>query len=165
MQKYTSRHTSVNSNKLPAIYTRFKVGRSSIVFDYGCGKFIDHIKQSLPAGVTYLPYDPFNQPQEVNCRSIERLAKACYEREPVDIVCSNVLNVIDDDRAVNDIALFFNTIHSLVGGSVFVAVYEGNKTGIGKPTGNDQYQRNLPIEWYKGLFPRSSIENRTIILQ
>lgn len=162
MQNFTGRNTSINSKKLPAVYRRFLFdGR--IVLDYGCGRYTDHIRNSFADGTEYLPYDPFNQPSEVNTRSMARVAEACDQHIPVDIVCSNVLNVIDDDEEIARIASWIKSICHRSGGIAYITVYEGDKSGIGRQTGADQYQRNESIGKYRKYFPSAVIKRRTII--
>ena len=151
-QTYTSARTSMNAQKLPKVYGKIPVpARNSLLFDYGCGKYTDHIRAALP-GVVYCPYDPFNQPDDVNARSLYYVRTAAHIRMPVTVVCSNVLNVIDDVDTLRGIAA---TIVSLVvrsGGIGYVTVYTGDRSGVGRQTGPDQYQRNEPLQAYLPLF-------------
>jgi hypothetical protein len=69
----TSKNTSINSKKLPAIYNRLdwdalrerwakitKFDRTPIVLDFGCGRYTDHIEQFLTTkGFIFRGYDPF----------------------------------------------------------------------------------------------------------
>ena len=49
------------------------------------------------------------------------------------------------------IAMYFNKV-TLRGQAIFVTVYEGNKSGIGKITKEDCYQRNEPLSDYLKYF-------------
>ena len=151
-QSFTSARTSVNSGKLPKVYGLLPpLPRHHILFDYGCGKYTDHIAAAVPC--VYCPYDPFNKPEDVNARSVYYVRVAMRAHYPVTVVCSNVLNVIDSDDAMQDIA---NTIMQIVyhtGGTGYVTVYEGDRSGVGRQTGPDQYQRNAPLRDYLRLFP------------
>ena len=71
MQSFTSKETSINSVKLPAVYKRATFS-APVVLDYGCGKYTEHIRRVIPEGVDYLPYDPFNQPDDVNRASLRK---------------------------------------------------------------------------------------------
>ena len=164
MQSYTGRNTSINAKKLPAVYRKFLFdGR--VVLDYGCGRYTDHIRKSFADGTEYLPYDPFNQPAEINANSMDRVTELCAKHIPIDVVCSNVLNVIDDDEEIAKIASFIKKICYTSGGCGYVTVYEGDKSGVGKQTGADQYQRNEPIGNYRNkYFPSSVIKRGTILI-
>lgn len=165
MQKYTSSATSINRSKLPAIYRRANL-RHSMVFDYGCGKYTDHIRDhvfSIHKG--YLPYDPYNQPDDVNASTITLVINAMYLHLPIDVVCSNVLNVIDDDAEVQKIARHLEEIVQATGGTAHVSVYEGDRSGIGRRTGADQYQRNEPLRAYLRFFRNASIRNGIIVVE
>lgn len=167
-QTRTSAATSINARKLPAVYSRFSIAPGSVVFDYGCGKYTDHIRAALPAGCLYLPFDPYNQPAEVNERSRFLLAYlARFSRRPVVVICSNVLNVIDSDDAMKAAAAELFQLVTDAAGVGLVTVYEGDRTGNGRETGPDQWQRNQRTRDYLELFPagHARISKNTIILQ
>lgn len=164
MQSFTSSATSINAVKLPRIYNTIPAPiNGSIVFDYGCGRYTDHIRSAMP-GVVYLPYDPFNQPAEVNRQSLYLLRLAMYLHTPVTVVCSNVLNVIDSDREIESIASRITDAVNRSGGVAYITVYEGNRSGTGCQTGPDQYQRNEPLRQYLRFFRSAVIYNRMIIV-
>lgn len=166
-QTRTSAATSINRNRLPAVYGRFQFAPGSVVFDYGCGRYTDHIRKALP-GCNYLPFDPYNQPDAVNENSRAALyLLTLLHRCPVTVVCSNVLNVIDDAETLQAIADKLTEIATTTGGRALVTVYEGDRTGHGRETGPDQYQRNERTRDYLHLFPagRARIEKNTIIIE
>ena len=162
-QNYTSKATSINSGRLPAVYGKAKLSAHSVL-DYGCGKYTEHIRSAL-AGKQYLPYDPYNQPDPVNNTSMFIVRCAMNTGIPVDVVCSNVLNVIDDDRTVQKIAHHIEEIATASGGTGYVTVYEGNRSGTGRQTGPDQYQRNEPLRNYLRYFRNATIRNGMIIVK
>lgn len=161
-QTFTSARTSINSAKLPAVYNKAPLN-ARIVFDYGCGKYIDHIKYFL-VGRTYLAYDPYNQPRDVNEESVCLLRLAMQTHCPVDVVCSNVLNVIDCDVAVEAIAKKICDICETTGGKGYITVYEGDRSSVGRQTGADQYQRNAPLRQYLRFFRNATIQNGMIVV-
>lgn len=141
MQKYTSKNTSVNTKKLPRVYNSIDWSVISSIYypekftvlDYGCGKDV-----SLPRNLIesnngiYIPYDP-------NWLPNSEAKKANV------IICSNVLNVIDDDKEVERIHNFIKNNSDIY----FISVYEGDKSGVGKKTKDDCYQRNELTSKYK----------------
>lgn len=163
MQTYTSKNTSINREKLPAVYRKVKF-RSRIVLDYGCGKYTEHIRNHLLGKHVYLPFDPYNQTEEVNKASRFVLSLALANKDSVDVVCSNVLNVIDNDGEVQNIAEEIESITTATGGTAYITVYEGNRSGIGKQTGKDQYQRNEPLRSYLRFFRNATIKNGMIVI-
>lgn len=166
-QNYTSAATSINKNKLPAIYSRVSIPAGSIVLDYGCGRYTDHIRKHL-SGSEYLPYDPFNQPQAVNHDSVMKINTARIIGEPVTVICSNVLNVIDGESEIRDILRNIAAIIRATGGKAYITVYEGDRTGNGKQTGPDQYQRNECLSKYLKFVPdmvKARISRNMIILE
>ena len=164
-QVFTSAATSINRTKLPAVYSRAPL-RAGLVLDYGCGRYTEHIREHLEKvpGAVLLPYDPYNQPADVNNASMAAVRRAAADRIPVDVVCSNVLNVIDDDGTVRFIADQIEGITSRTGGTAYITVYEGDRTGNGKQTGPDQYQRNAPLRDYLKYFRKATIKRGMIIV-
>lgn len=152
-QTFTSAATSINASRRPAVFGKLpKLPPHSLLLDYGCGRYTDHIAASLP-GVVYLPFDPYNQPDDVNRTTLSMLAVACHTGTPVTVTCSNVLNVIDDDETLHKIAAAIMGIVYRTGGKAYITVYEGDRSYIGRQTGPDQYQRNEPLREYLRLFP------------
>ena len=164
MQKYTSANTSINKTKLPKVYSNTKF--SGKVFDLGCGKYTVHIRRHLEKeNSTLLPYDPFNQPANVNADSLNKVLNSIRKHEPVNVVCSNVLNVIDDDNEVQKICKRIEYIVRKTGGHGFLTVYEGDRSGIGRKTGADQYQRNEPIRNYLRFFRSAKVSKQMIVIE
>jgi len=164
-QTYTSAGTSINSRNLPAVF-RKATFTASIVMDYGSGKYTEHIREFINGQHrTYLPFDPYNQTEERNRTTALIVMNAMGTHFPVDVVCSNVLNVIDDDDTVRKIAGHIEEIVTATGGTGFVTVYDGNRSGIGRRTGPDQYQRNEPLRNYLRFFRSATIRNGMIIVK
>lgn len=156
----TSKNTSINSKKLPAIYNRLnwenlrlewlhKAAFSStpIILDIGCGRYTEHTEHfCAQKGFIYKGYDPYWKTEEEN--------KECLALNPFIVICSNVLNVIKDKEIFNNLQglirsfryrdRFYRTQLSLF----FITVYEGDRSYIGQVTKKDCYQRNLPLSEY-----------------
>lgn len=159
-QTYTSKATSINRDKLPVVYRKVSF-RGRTVLDYGCGKYIEHIVKHLQGEccASYLPYDPYNQPDKVNRNTVQFLDEAIHYprgawnfRPVIDVVCSNVFNVIDDDNVIRDIVSRIEEVVTISNGTAFITVYEGDRSGVGRRTGKDQYQRNEPLKSYLRFF-------------
>lgn len=158
MQNYSSSGTSINKNKLPVLFGKIldKLPDKATVFDYGCGKYTAHIRNAVEkAGCRYLPYDPYNQPQEVNEDSRRWALFSRLAGHPVIVTCSNVLNVIDDDSTICEIIDDMRSI----GNRTVVTVYEGDGKGIGRQTGPDSYQRNMKLKTYIPLIEKAGAKN------
>ena len=151
-QNYTSANTSINQNKLSSAFTKIKP--YGAVLDYGCGKYTDHIKEYVMSDkgdkfktFCYFPYDKYNQSEFTNKRAI-RYGKT-YGYNTVYI--NNVLNVIDNNDTIwNILYECFDMCN--IGGKVVIQIYEGNKSGIGKETKTDCFQRNEKTESYIKFF-------------
>ena len=145
-QTYTSANTSVNSKRLPAIYkkidwNKLKVVKCGdlVVLDIGAGKYIQHIKEYIESkGGEYIPYDPYNLSPADNL-----YAGANFHRATV-IICSNVFNVIKEEKVIYD-------LHNMIRSyrvPYFISVYEGDKSWIGHETKKGCWQRNEDIYAY-----------------
>lgn len=147
MQTITSSATSINTKRLPAVYNKinwFKYkDKNLVLFDYGCGKkeTRDLISNMLSDyGIEYIPYDKYNMSEEEIKKNLSRIEDADI------IVCSNVLNVINDGNIICDILKKFHELSRY--SDIFIMVYEGDRTGRGKETSKG-YQTNLKKEMYQ----------------
>lgn len=146
-QNYTSAGTSINSSHAPALFTKGIIPPVSwlTVFDYGCGKYPGIISNAIKNG--YYGYDKFNQSEETNKEFFKALKQT--SRNSRVFTCCNVLNVIDDDSVVQEIINFATKNFN----HCYFQIYEGNKSGIGKPTKNNTcYQRNAKTADYLNKF-------------
>jgi len=124
-QRYTSADTSINSSKLPAVYkkTAKMISATDTVIDYGCGKHFD----TYGLDDRFTGYDPFNYDHP---EALEKHYDVAF--------LSNVLNVIAESEVRAEILRTLQTLAN----RVYITVYEGNKSGIGKVTKRDCYQLN-----------------------
>lgn len=146
MQSRSSANTSMNSVKLPTAFT--KVTPHGHVCDFGCGKYTDHIKAhcDLSGALSYNPYDPYNQPEDENNKTAFIAEKRGFDM----VYCCNVLNVIDSLTGIYEA---ISTVLSWLlyhRGTAIFQIYEGDKSGIGKETKWDCWQRNERAEKYIG---------------
>lgn len=130
-QKYTSANTSINSTKMPRIYSLVsdRISDNDIVIDYGCGKYFDNYNLDS----RFFGYDPYNRPDERVLNSEYNIA-----------LCSNVLNVIMEREQRIDLLKKLKNLAK----KTFITVYEGDKSGVGKVSKNDCYQLNRKVSDY-----------------
>lgn len=149
-QEYDSSVTSINSAKLPTIFSLVqKLGgfkQGSLNLDYGGGRF-DNVAQYLKDyDVLNLVYDPFNRSKAHNKDVLEFIKK---NGGADTVTCSNVLNVIKEPE--NRLSVIKNCDRLVKsGGTVYFTVYEGSGSGEGKA--NDKrksYQTNMKTEDYQ----------------
>lgn len=143
-QEYSSAKTSVR--KIPAVYTNYEFQDGNVILDYGCGKFVEDVQKRLyNTGCIVLPYDPYNQPKDVNDTTME-LAKTLN----IDyIVCSCVLNVIKETEIIKDIINDIRT-YSNPNTKIIFNIYQGNKSSVCNET-SCGWQRNEPTRNYAEL--------------
>lgn len=163
-QSFTSAATSINKNRLPAIYNKIQFEQGEKVLDYGCGKYTEHIRKFMDGqGVYWLGFDPFNQTADHNINVLTTVNQLRLDR----VILSNVLNVIDDTETILKVIRVAKNYLPKKG--VFITVYEGDKSGIGKVTKFDCYQRNARKEWYVELLKDSGytarMRNNVIIVK
>ena len=169
MPTITSKNTSVNSTKVPAIYNKidwtrlvriYRLNRGYrpvfYIFDIGCGRNPLLISDFLCGRIApydtrfrYLPFDPYWLTDEENKRNLE----TWYDNRGTIgcIICSNVLNVIKDD---NHMRQLLNTMHKewqYNGVPYFIKIHEGDGSGVGKLSQADCWQRNMKLKDYVNL--------------
>lgn len=153
-QKYSSAETSINKNKVPALYKIVEkyISKNSTILDYGAGKYNTGIEYYKEKNITVLPYDKYNRSKESNLKTFERVAQMGGVNT---CLCANVLNVIAENDVIIDILEdIYNNLN--VHGTLFLSVYEGDRSGKGKLTCKG-YQRNAKTQDYiaflKMVFP------------
>lgn len=149
-QKITSAATSVK--QVPAILNKIvKTMRMPEAFfagirdvlDMGGGKYDLLTKEFKDMGIRNWVYDPFNRTPEHNAFVVEKLTT-----RGADIaICSNVLNVIQDDIDRKHMIRLLQCMTNERDHMVFFTVYEGDRTSKGKKT-TKGWQANRPTEDY-----------------
>ena len=140
-QSYSSALTSINSKKLPSGYKVMhkmiqngELSHIKEILDYGCGRYVNHISSdAMNYCDIWSGYDLTWYPNKETLLTRKNLT-----------ICSNVLNVIDSDEVVDDILMLLGKISD----TVIITIYEGNKTGVGKVSKADCYQRNERLSDY-----------------
>lgn len=97
-QRFTSKQTSINSTKAPAVYSMKRavnVMTGKTVVDIGGGRFDTAAEAARVYGAAVSIYDPFNRTPEHNAAVLA----GSYDVA----VISNVLNVIDSEAARGDV--------------------------------------------------------------
>ena len=136
-QEFSSAATSINSAKLPAIYSMVEFRPGDVVVDFGGGKFDNAVNYLKDKNVTLLVYDPYNRSAEHN-KEVLRLLK---EHGGADAaVNSNVLNVIKEPEAREAVLKNIKKITKR-GAPIYITVYEGRGDGAEGPT-KSGYQLN-----------------------
>lgn len=149
-KKVTSKNTSVNKDRVPAIYSKLsKLGvYGTHMFDVGCGKWVRHIKAyAKENGIcTYWHgFDPYNQSKKHNEKIRELAFEELFSDNPNVLVSSNVLNVIKVGRG-DYLQSIFRRMKPI--DELYITVYEGDKSGIGRLTSKDCWQENRKLKTY-----------------
>ena len=140
---YTSKNTSVNSKRVPkGLSLLYPYGN---VLDYGAGKYWNINKDyCMKKGATsYTSYDPYNIKDNINLDDYKGYFDTIY--------CTNVLNVIYDSYNVVEIIEKIADLLAVDGLAIFT-MYEGDRSGIGKETKPDCWQRNSTTNSYMWFF-------------
>lgn len=140
MQKYSSKETSINSKKYPAVYGMKKaieIYAGKKVLDVGGGKYDTPVIAGKQHNADVSIYDPYNRTEEHN----ESVLSSGYD---VAII-SNVLNVIAEKENRLDVVKLALTKAD----TVLITVYEGDKSGNGRETKPDCYQMNQKTSFYE----------------
>ncbi len=144
-QQYSSAATSINSSKLPALFSMVDFKEGSINLDYGGGRF-DNVAEYLQSkyGATNLVYDKYNRSADHNREVLNQVRQ---NGGADTVTCSNVLNVIAEES--ERLAVLRNCKRYLKsGGTCYITVYEGNGSGEGAPT-KSGYQLNRKTKDYE----------------
>ena len=144
-QQYSSAATSINSSKLPALFSMVDFKEGSINLDYGGGRF-DNVAEYLQDkyGATNLVYDKYNRSADHNREVLNQVRQ---NGGADTVTCSNVLNVIAEES--ERLAVLRNCKRYLKsGGTCYITVYEGNGKGEGAPT-KSGYQLNRKTKDYE----------------
>lgn len=138
-QSFTSKDTSVNKYRLPAVYTMKKAvalmeGKEAI--DIGGGKYDNAIVEAAKWGTKVSIYDPFNREKAHN----DKVLCSTYDVA----VISNTLNVIDSKEARKEAIQLASRKAQII----LIAVHEGDRSGVGRQTGKDSWQENRKTASY-----------------
>ena len=161
-QEFSSAATSINSTKLPAIYSMVNFRSGDVVVDFGGGKFDNAVNYLKDKGVTLLVYDPYNRSAEHN-KEVLRILK---EHGGADAaVNSNVLNVIKEPEAREAVLRNIKKITKR-GAPIYITVYEGRGDGAEGPT-KSGYQLNRRTADYldeiREVFPDANRKGKLIV--
>jgi hypothetical protein len=155
-QQYSSAKTSLNQVSAGHKKIKWKAGTANL--DWGGGKSdmgTKYLKDTHD--VTNYVYDPFNRSAAENA--------AALKSKPDTITSHNVLNVIQEDEVIIEMMKEWKKITSAK--TIYITVYEGNRSGEGKPTSKG-YQRNMKLADYLPLvqqvFPSASKKGTMIVI-
>lgn len=164
-QEFTSANTSINSKKIPALFTMSKATfePDTVNFDIGGGKYDTATDYLYSLGVRNFVWDKYNRAEKWNKNTLNALVM-CGGADTVTI--SNVLNVIKEQENRHEV-LEMAFAFSKPTATIYITVYEGDKSGIGKQTKADCYQLNRPtadyLEEISMIFPHVERHGKLII--
>ena len=139
MQTYSSKNTSINSTQYPYIYNHLNwdLLKGGVILDYGCGRYTSHLRWLCRKNhCRFVGFDPFWYSDVENMSAMRS--------KPDFIICNNVLNVINSDFIMEWAHRFIISFGVPYG----IKIYEGDKTGWGRVTKKDCYQRNQRVKDY-----------------
>lgn len=155
-QQYSSAQTSLN--QVSAGHKKIKWKAGTVNLDWGGGKSdmgTEYLKKEHD--VTNYVYDPFNRSSSENAKALKS--------KPDTITNHNVLNVIKEDEVIIEMLKEWKKVASAK--TIYITVYEGNRSGEGKPTSKG-YQRNQKLADYLPLvqkvFPSASKKGSMIVI-
>lgn len=142
-QKHSSANTSINQRK-PAICGLVTLRKGQVVYDHGCGKYPQYMQDWVESqGCVYYGFDPYHGTAGQELRKF-----TLYGLNGADVtLLSNVLNVIDS-REARAKCLQEAARYTRWGGCIYITVYEGDGSGVGRETRADCWQENRKTEDY-----------------
>ena len=106
------------------------------VFDYGCGKHLNLLTRfAMENKFMVYGFDKYNQTEDHNNKMLDNVKYSNF------IACNNVLNVLEN-VALYDVMAHLHGLSLKHNKKVYITVYEGDKSGIGKVSKKDCYQQN-----------------------
>ena len=144
MQEYTSAATSINSNKVPKLFTVVDkhIGwfQGQVNIDIGGGKFDTATQYLWQRNVKNYIWDKYNRSYEHNLL----VEKEIDNGEAHTVTLSNVLNVIKEKHVRMGLVLTaFRWVRP--GGSIYISVYNSKKEGESK---SDCWQNAMTLKGY-----------------
>lgn len=164
-QHISSLDTSINKQKIPKLFSivdkKFGWKPHTINFDIGGGKFDNVTDYMQERYVTHLIYDPFNRSKVHNVSVITDV----HQTRAHTVTISNVLNVVKEkDIRIRILNQAFAVVDAE--GTVYIKVYEGDRSGQGKET-TKGWQNNQHTSFYltevSKIFPTAYIQYGLII--
>lgn len=139
-QEITSAVTSINATKLPALFKKVKWLSGTRNADIGAGRFTNVSEFLSKEGVENFRFDPFNMLMEENLATIKHIHGGQCHTATV----TNTLNVIQCPIARSTIIL---RAHDALkpGGTLFVQIHEGDKSGLGRIS--QKAKDGRPLAW------------------
>lgn len=142
MQKFKSAGTSVNCRNPPRLFRRV-TWKPGINIDIGGGKFDTATEFLRGFGVENHIYDPYNRSDDHNQRVLKLMQRGVAD----SVTLANVLNIVKEPEEREKILRLALTALK-PGGMLYVWVYEGNASGVGRETKRDCWQVNQWAEFY-----------------
>lgn len=160
-QEFDSAKTSINSNKLPAVYRMLSIPKGSVGVDFGGGSFDNAVEHISDLGATLYVYDPYNRSAEHN----RQVIKSLRENGGADwAINSNVLNVIKEPEARRAVLENISKI-TKPNAPIYITVYEGRGDRKEGPT-KSGYQLNRKTQDYleeiQKVFPDAKRKGKLI---
>lgn len=162
MQTLTSASTSINGRAVPAVFKAITWQAGTINADIGGGRYDTASEYLDGVGVVNVILDPYNRPADHNAAGAAFISDAGGAHTAT---LSNVLNVINDAAARRAV---LEAARDMLrpGGVLYVTVYEGDGSGVGRQTGPDSWQENRRTASYvdevRAVFPNVSRHGRII---
>lgn len=163
-QQYTSAATSQSqvAKGFGVVAKRIGWEHGTVNLDLGGGRYDHGVRFLQGHGVDSHVLDPYNRSPEHN----ERVRDLIRDRGGADTVTVfNVLNTIKEPEVHHEVLRAAKS-HLKPGGRVYVSVYAGDRSGTGRRTKTDSWQRNESIHQYldtvKTHFPNAVVQHGII---
>lgn len=146
-QTITSKNTSINGIKIPKVFTlvsdRYGWEPDTVNLDIGGGRYDNATEYLAAKQVSNLVFDPYNRSEDHNQAILNALKNSGADT----VTLSNVLCVIAEKDIQNQI-LHSAQHHLKPFGILYITLYEGDRSGVGRMTGKDQWQENRKLADY-----------------
>jgi len=167
-QEYKSTDASINKTLNPVtigiVEKNYGWLSGTINADLGGGMHNNTIEYMESIGVEHVVYDPFNRSDEHNSNAVAKIR----DGKANTVTINNTLNVIKEPELRKQLLLEANNALK-PGGQLYIQIYEGDKTGIGRHTKGDIWQENRKAGEFlteiQTVFPNAEIKYGLISAQ
>lgn len=167
-QEYKSTDASINKRLNPVtigiVEKNYGWESGTINADLGGGMHDNTVEYMEGIGVEHVVYDPFNRSDEYNSASVAKIRNGQADT----VTINNTLNVVKEPELRRQ--LLMEAENALKpGGQLYIQIYEGDGSGVGRNTKGDIWQENRKATSFlteiKTIFPNAEIKYGLISAQ
>jgi hypothetical protein len=167
-QEFKSTDASINKTLNPVtigiVEKNYGWESGTVNADLGGGMHDNTVAHMEKIGVEHVVYDPFNRSDDYNERSVRKIRDGKADT----VTINNTLNVVKESELRHQLLLEAENALK-PGGKLYIQIYEGDKSGIGRHTKGDIWQENRKATDFlteiQAVFPDAEVKYGLISAQ